>query len=377
MENSKLDLKQIIIYTGAIMAFTMGSGFATGQELLQYYCAHLYGMFGVGLFFALIMIWTNHLYAKAGRRNHFATGSDVYSYYCGPVIGNIFKFYSAVMCYMSMVVMVAGAASAFNQHFGIPLMGGAIIMTVLIIITAVFGLMNIVNVIGRIGPFMIILTFFVGLVCLINNGSHIGEGMALVRSGEVQLLKAGHHWLEAAVTYGGYCVPWFAAFMTDLAGQGKYREVRIAHPIAFIINTAVSLVVGVAMFGVIRQVADVQIPNLVLASMIWAPLGFVFAIVLIAAIYTSATPLLWNSAKIFVQDDSSSKYKIIVVILAVIGMIIAMFFPYNILMNYIYIFNGWIGFAFLLIMGARDIYFSRTGKYPPVVDMRSPESKSE
>lgn len=370
MDKKKLDIKQVIIYTGAIMAFTMGSGFATGQELLQYYCAHLKGLFGVGFLFATIMIYANYLYAKAGRDNHFATGSDVYIYYCGPVLGNIFKYYSAIMCYMSMVVMVAGAASAFQQHFDIPLMLGAIIMTVLIIITAVFGLDSIVNIIGRIGPFMVLLTLFIGIVCLAKNIDHIGEGMELVKSGDVQLLKAGHSWIDAGITYGGYCVPWFAAFMADLAGQGKYKEVQTATPIAMVTNTAASLVVGMAMFGVITQLADAQVPNLVLADMIWKPLGVVFAIIIIAAIYTSATPLLWNSAKIFVPDDKSKKYKIVVVILAIVGMIIAMFFPYSILMNYIYQWNGWIGFVFLIIMGVKDIYFKTTGKYPARVDMR-------
>ena len=39
-KKEKLDWKRVIILAGAIIAFTIGSGFATGQEIIQYYTAY-------------------------------------------------------------------------------------------------------------------------------------------------------------------------------------------------------------------------------------------------------------------------------------------------------------------------------------------------
>lgn len=45
MEKQKMNVKQIIIYAGAFIAFLVGSGFATGQEIMQYFVA--YGFMGI------------------------------------------------------------------------------------------------------------------------------------------------------------------------------------------------------------------------------------------------------------------------------------------------------------------------------------------
>ena len=36
----KVSWKRVLILAGAIIAFTIGSGFATGQEIIQYYTAY-------------------------------------------------------------------------------------------------------------------------------------------------------------------------------------------------------------------------------------------------------------------------------------------------------------------------------------------------
>ena len=36
----KVSWKRVLILAGAVIAFTIGSGFATGQEIIQYYTAY-------------------------------------------------------------------------------------------------------------------------------------------------------------------------------------------------------------------------------------------------------------------------------------------------------------------------------------------------
>ena len=56
---------------GSIIAFTIGSGFATGQEIIQYYTA--YGVKGllVILVFLVAFLYYNFNFAKAGAEQKF------------------------------------------------------------------------------------------------------------------------------------------------------------------------------------------------------------------------------------------------------------------------------------------------------------------
>ena len=83
----KVSWKRVLILAGAIIAFTIGSGFATGQEIIQYYTA--YGIKGllVILVFLVAFLYYNFNFAKAGAEQKFEKGNDVYKYFCGKYVG--------------------------------------------------------------------------------------------------------------------------------------------------------------------------------------------------------------------------------------------------------------------------------------------------
>ena len=67
---------------GAWISFCIGSGFATGQELLQYFGA--YGVYGFG---AIVIAMILHTYCsvsflKAGHEQQFESSLDIFDYYC-------------------------------------------------------------------------------------------------------------------------------------------------------------------------------------------------------------------------------------------------------------------------------------------------------
>ena len=54
----KTSIPRILTYAGAIVAFLIGSGFATGQEILQYFTSYGYwGVFGTGLLVLALMTY--------------------------------------------------------------------------------------------------------------------------------------------------------------------------------------------------------------------------------------------------------------------------------------------------------------------------------
>lgn len=223
MENDqKVNWSRVLILAGAVIAFTIGSGFATGQEIIQYFTA--YGVQGILtiLLFAVCFIYYNYNFAKAGAEEHFEKGNDVYKFYCGTYIGTFMDYYSTVFCYMSFFVMVGGAASTLNQQYGLPFVVGGVILAALAILTVVGGLNSLVDKIGLVGPAIVILCIGIGAVTLARDGGQIGAGLEIIHSGAFAqagsetIKNAGPNWVISSLSYAGFVLLWFASFTAAL-----------------------------------------------------------------------------------------------------------------------------------------------------------------
>ena len=118
--SEKISWKRVLILAGAVIAFTIGSGFATGQEIIQYFTAYgLKGLLVIAVF-AIAFLYYNFNFAKAGAEQKFERGNDVYKYFCGKYVGTFCDYYSTLFCYMSFWVMIGGAASTLHQEYGLP-----------------------------------------------------------------------------------------------------------------------------------------------------------------------------------------------------------------------------------------------------------------
>ena len=182
-ENGAVNWKRVLILAGAVIAFTIGSGFATGQEIIQYYTAYGWQSILVILGFAVMFLYYNFNFAKAGAEQRFEHGNDVYKYFCGKYVGTFCDYYSTIFCYMSFWVMIGGAASTLNQEYGLPNWAGAVILTILTTITVVGGLNSLVDAIGVVGPIIVVLCIFIGLVTVIQDAGNIPAGLEVIRTG--------------------------------------------------------------------------------------------------------------------------------------------------------------------------------------------------
>lgn len=94
---------------------------------------------------------------------------------------------------------------------------------------------------------------------------------------------------------------------------------------------------------------NADIPNLILATRIWKPFSAIFAIVVFAGIYTTAVPLLYNPVSRF-AEEGTSRFKILTVVLGVVGLLVGLFLPFRVLVNVIYVLNGYVGAVLILFM---------------------------
>lgn len=370
MGNSeKVSWKRVLILAGAVIAFTIGSGFATGQEIIQYFTAYGTKSLLVIAVFAVAFLYYNFNFAKAGAEQKFERGNDVYKYFCGKYVGTFCDYYSTIFCYMSFWVMIGGAASTLHQEYGLPQWVGAVILTVLTILTVVGGLNSLVDAIGIVGPIIVVLCIGIGLITCISDGGNIAAGLEVIKEGAYEgaaagetIKNAGANWLISGLSYAGFVLLWFASFTAALGAKNKKKDLNYG----IIGGTiAVCVAIGLVSFAQISNINtpmangeayvwNADIPNLILAMEIWKPFSAIFAIVVFAGIYTTAVPLLYNPAARFAKEGTS-QFKILAIVLGIIGLIVGLFLPFRVLVNVIYVLNGYVGAVLILFMIWKNI----------------------
>lgn len=360
----KKSLQSILTLCGACISFYIGAGFATMQEVVQYEASYGSLYIVVILVVAAIYIYTNISFATNGNRLSLQRGGDIYETYCsvfgkrfGKIAAVFFDYFSAIFCYMSFVVMCGGASSTFTQQWGLPSGTGAVILTVLVIVTTVFGLEGILKTLSKVGPIIIIMILLVSVITAVSGAGNYRSNLACVDAGvysAVMKQVGGGNPLASGVSYGGFVILWFATFLAEIGAKNKLKEVNFGMLLSAVFIFGAAAICCVALIGHIDVTASADIPALVLAKQISPILAQVFAIVICAGIYTSAVPLLWTGVR-KVAKEGTMKYRIVTIVGGVLGCAIAIFIPYKGLINILYGINGYLGFVLIFFMIIYDV----------------------
>lgn len=366
MEDKKVRINQVIIYAGAFIAFLIGSGFATGQEIMQYFVAYGFkGILGAFVVFGLFL-YVGVSFISAGYNNKFSKRNDIYKYYCGKTIGAFYDYFSIIFIYMSFIVMIGGAGATLHQQYGLPTYVGGIGLAILAGITVVFGLNKIVGVIGKIGPTIAVMAILLGLAGIIMSAKGLTAASEIIPS--LNLMKASTNWIFAAGSYVGFCMLWLATFMSSIGTEAKNKKEAVWGAIFGAIGfSAAVIVVALGFMANIEQVAGSLVPSLILAGKIHPTIAVVFSLTVVAGIYTTAVPLLWTVVA-RCADEKSNKFKLFTVILAVIGTFVGLMIPFDKLVNIIYVINGYVGILLLVLMLVKDIRSTKAIKAGKIME---------
>ncbi|MEG0129471.1 MAG: hypothetical protein RR539_09520 [Clostridium sp.] len=360
MGNDKVRIKMVITFAGAVIAFLIGSGFATGQEVLQYFAS--YGYLGIAgaLLTLVLLVYVCSSFITVGQSQNFEKGSDIYSYYCGKKLGKFFDYFSTLFCFLSFTVMVSGAGATLNQHYELHPMVGGLIIAALVLITVLMGLNKIVDIIGKIGPLIVVISILLGLYSIFKNMEYLDPSIvassiaSLTEGGS--LITASSTWYFAAFSYVGFCMLWLAAFLAAMGTRANSKKEAICGGAAGAVAFSVAvMIVALGLMACINSVAGSQIPMLYLAKDIAPFLGTVFAVIIMAGIYTTAVPLMFNVVSRFTKEGTK-KFKISTIVLVVVGAIVGLLLPFAKLVNVVYVINGYVGAVLLAIMLGRSIY---------------------
>lgn len=327
----------------AFVGLIVGAGFASGQEVMQYFTN--FGIWGAagGLLATLLFMFLGFAFAQLGTKLQAVSHKTVMYHIGGRYIGPIFDVIITFFLFGVAVVMFAGSGSTFQQMFGIDAMIGSIIMAAAVILTLLLDTKKIISVIASVTPYLLGIIFVILVYSIFTMDISIAEANAIA----AQQNSGAPNWVMGALLYVSYNLAAGAALLIIMAGGETDRKVAgMGGILGGLMMGALILLIHFGMFLKIEVVDGLDMPTLALANEIHPFVGILMAIALLGMIYNTAVGMFYSFTVRFIPAESKA-YKPAVVIIGIIGFI-ASLAGFTTLIGKVYATMGYLGFALII-----------------------------
>lgn len=334
-------------YIGTVV----GAGFASGQEILQFFA--IFGSNGfLGLVIVTVLfIFYGYIIMNLGKALNSSSHLNIIKKAGGKYIGPVLDFLITFFLFGSLTAMTAGSGAIFKQQFNIPAVWGNLIMIILTTITVLTGIEGVINSISFVVPFLMVaaLGVSVGAIFFIplnNSREYYTLGNGLVGN-----------WLWAAVLYASYNIIISVSVLAPLGNNAKDKKTIKKGSILG--GLFLGLGAAAIYFTLGRNLKDImfmEVPMAYIAGKISSFIQVIYVIVLLAEIYTTAVGSLYGFTARLSHSNSSSKQwkllsdkinKIVTIFTAILAFLVARY-GFSNLISHLYPVMGYGGCILLI-----------------------------
>lgn len=334
--NFFLLIKVMTAYVGSII----GAGFASGQEIMQFFILHgyrgLYGVILAGFLFAYLGGLVMYLSIKLRSANY----KDLLTFLLGAKAGKIVDALHMLMLLGGLSVMMAGSAAVFGEHFGLPSAAGIfsiLFITVLVVLGGAEGVFTA-------SVLLVPLKFCAVILITIAAISKAWEFIPLVPQAAPMGGVAGS-WAGAGLLYVSYNMIVPLAFLSSL-GRHIPLKIGVAGGVAGggLLGFAVFLV-ALAGLLYLPEAANYEVPLLFLANQLGEIFHRLLGVLVWLAIVTTAIANTHGLASRFAPQGGMA-YKLFGISVCLLALPVASI-GFSDLVRYLYPLFGCAGFILL------------------------------
>lgn len=338
-------LSSVLKIGGAFMAWVIGSGFATGQEVLQFFSSFGYWSYGVVLINLAGFIIMGYFLLHFGFANRQNENYDPFLFFCGKRLGKAYAILVTCTLLLLIPVLFAGAGAALYEYYGIPHLIGSAIMAIVVLAVYLIGFERMVSILSSLSPVIIIFSIGVGIITILRDYGNFSQIPAYTAS--LSLYQAAPHWALSGLLYVSLNFMPASTYFSQLGkNAGSQKELKygvIVGGSALILSIAV---ISTAILLNCSNTAGLDIPVLYLAKKIFYWLGALFSIILVVGIFSSSSLMLWSvCSRLPVREKNANR-------LLAVGIVVCAYFvsllPFNSLVAAFYPFIGYIGLPFII-----------------------------
>lgn len=333
-------IKIAMVYIGTVV----GAGFATGQEILQFFVSFgLGGLWGALLTAGLFMFFgvvTMEMGYALRAKSHL----EVIGYAGGGRFQTVMDVLIMVSLFGALTAMMAGTGALFAQQWGISAALGSLLMGVLTVLTVLRGLPGVIHAISIVVPFLLVSVLAISVFSLLQSPP---DFTADVTRGGRGLMG---NWLTAAILYVSYNILMSVSVLGPTGGLAVNRRAVWRGGILGGAGLgAASILIYLALSGTRAETGHLEVPILHMAGGIAPIAGALYSLVLLAEIYTTAVGALYGfSARLLAGRDR--RFGVGMIISGAAGAFLVSLFGFSGLVRYMYPLQGYGGILLLVAL---------------------------
>lgn len=343
-------MKKVFLISSAFIGVIVGAGFASGQEILQYFTSFgTMGIFGAIVstilfaYIGMILVWAG---SKTEADDHQIVIQRLTDY---PGIGKVLAWIIDVVLIITLfsfgVVMLAGAGSNLEQQFGIPTAYGTALMALVVIIAGMLKIDHIVKVIGNITPFLVIMIVIISIYCIVTLDTPYAELDYISNT----VTSPFPHWIIAGVNYVSMNIGLGAAMAIVIGGsEDNKRAAALGGLVGGLVLGLLIILSHLAIFSKIETVKDLPLPMLGIVNEISPILGVAMSVIVFAMIFNTALSMFYAFTARF-TTVGTVKFKVFYILATLAGFGLS-FVGFTKLVNKVYPILGNMNYLLIIII---------------------------
>lgn len=309
------NIKNILGIAMAFVGVVVGAGFASGQEILQFFSSFGYwGLLGgvvSGLCFTILGMAVGEL-SQVSVSHSFKEGLYLI---CGPRLGVVVDIMITFFMYAIAVVMFAGGGSLMEQQWGVPAQYGSIAVMLITVLIVFLRVDRVMAFIGSVTPILVLMMIFLCIYSWNTRDLPLEELDVIAHTKP----QGAGHWLVGSLLYVSYNMVVGAPFLMIAGAQAiSRRNALLGGLVGGLLLGFLIVLISAGVFGRIDTIGSAALPMLMLATEQSKLLGTIMSVVIFAMILTTSVGVLYSfSARIFTPN--TRKFNIGTAIAGVLG----------------------------------------------------------
>lgn len=328
---------------GTYIGTVVGAGFATGQEILQFFASFgINGLWGI-LLTTVLFILFGFIIMGLGYQLNAKSHLDILQHSSGSVLGFIMDIIISFFLFGSFTAMIAGTGALFTEQFGFSSILGNLIMAIITAATVLTGINGVINAISAIVPFLLVSIIGICIFSFTKTPPDITAGTIITKSSLI------NNWGLSAILYTSYNIILSIAILGPLGSHAKNKKTILNGAILGGLGLGLgSVLIFLAISGDIENIKDLELPMTYIAGNISYIVQIIFTIVLIAEVYSTAVGSLYGFVARVVDTEKSPQKGKVIIIVTTLSAFLASQLGFSNLVKYLYPLVGYAGILLLI-----------------------------
>ena len=329
----------------AVVGLIVGAGFASGQEMMQYFVA--FGRWGIAGAVLAGVVMAAAAAAVLSLASYFLAGEHtaVFDRISSPIMSRILDVAVMVTLFSTGFVMFAGAGANLRQQFDLPLWVGSLLMVVLVALTGMLDVDKVTRIIGAISPFIIVFLVGASIYSIIRADGTLAE----LEPATAGLLTTLPNWWVSALNYVGFSLMVAVSMAIVIGGtQINPREAGVGGLLGGAIFGGLLIIVSVALFYSVEAVGGDDMPMLTIVDRVNPTLGVAMAVVVYGMIFNTAIGMFYALGKRLTRNRKD-RFRPVFLGSVAVGLALS-FIGFQTLVSTVYPAIGYIGIVLIIVV---------------------------